>query len=272
MNSQKFNIGFIGAGNMASALISGIINGGLDPKAIIASSPEDSHLAALDSNYGIKTTKDNKKIASNCKTIVLAVKPHIVNSILIELAELINNEEHLIISIAAGIKIKDIQAQLKENQRIIRAMPNTPASIRKGVTALCANNNSSKEDLRTARGIFESVGVTCVLEEISLDLYTALRGSGPAYIFYLVEALLESSKGLNFEENEIKNLLLDMIIGSAELAKQSDETPETLKKKVTSPGGVTERALEVFDENKLKDTLEKAINEATKRSIELGKN
>ena len=99
---------------MASALISGIINGGLDPKAIIASSPEDSHLAALDSNYGIKTTKDNKKIASNCKTIVLAVKPHIVNSILIELAELINNEEHLIISIAAGIKIQDIQAQLKE--------------------------------------------------------------------------------------------------------------------------------------------------------------
>jgi pyrroline-5-carboxylate reductase len=110
------------------------------------------------------------------------------------------------------------------------------------------------------------------LEEISLDLYTALIGSGPAYVFYLVEALLESSKGLNFEENEIKNLLLDMIIGSAELAKQSDETPETLKKKVTSPGGVTERALEVFDENKLKDTLEKAINEATKRSIELGKN
>jgi pyrroline-5-carboxylate reductase len=149
-------------------------------------------------------------------------------------------------------------------------MPNTPASIGKGVTALCSNKNSSEEDLRVSRDIFESVGVTCLLEEKSFDLYTSLIGSGPAYIFYLVEALLESSKELNFEENEIKNLLLNMIIGSAELAKQSADSPETLRKKVTSPGGVTERALEVFEEEELKSTVIKAIKEATIRSIELG--
>ena len=210
------------------------------------------------------------EIGRNCKTVVIAVKPHIVNSVLNELSELINSEHHLIISIAAGIKINDIQKQLKGDQRIIRAMPNTPASIGKGVTAICANENSSDEDLKTSKGIFESVGVTCLLEEKSLDLYTSLIGSGPAYIFYLVEALMESSKELNFEESEIKNLLLDMIIGSAELAKQSSDSPATLRKKVTSPGGVTERALEVFEEEKLKSIVQKAMKEATERSIELG--
>jgi len=270
MNTQNNAIGFIGAGNMASALIAGLVNAGLDLEEIIASSPEDSHLTRLKSNFGIRTTKDNKEIARNCKTIVLAVKPYIVDSILTELSELINSKQHLIISIAAGIKIQDIQALLNGDQRIVRAMPNTPASIGKGVTALCSNKNSSEEDLRVSRDIFESVGVTCLLEEKSFDLYTSLIGSGPAYIFYLVEALLESSKELNFEENEIKNLLLNMIIGSAELAKQSADSPETLRKKVTSPGGVTERALEVFEEGELKSTVIKAMKEATNRSIELG--
>ena len=270
MNSLKNDIGFIGAGNMASALIAGLINGGLDPKEIIASSPEDSHLLALDTEFGIKTTKDNLEIGRNCNTIVIAVKPHIVNSVLNELSDLINAKQHLIISIAAGIRIKDIQKHLKGSQRIVRAMPNTPASIGKGVSALCASGNCSDEDLKTSKGIFESVGATCVLEEKSFDLYTSLIGSGPAYIFYLVEALMESSKELNFEESEIKNLLLDMIIGSAELAKQSSDSPDTLRKKVTSPGGVTERALEVFEEKKLKSTIQKAMKAATKRSIELG--
>ena len=270
MNSLKNDIGFIGAGNMASALIAGLINGGLDPKKIIASSPEDSHLLALNTEFGIKTTKDNLEIGRNCNTIVIAVKPHIVNSVLNELSDLINAKQHLIISIAAGIRIKDIQKYLKGSQRIVRAMPNTPASIGKGISALCASGNCSDEDLKISKGVFESVGATCVLEENSFDLYTSLIGSGPAYIFYLVEALMESSKELNFEESEIKNLLLDMIIGSAELAKQSSDNPDTLRKKVTSPGGVTERALEVFEEENLKSTIQKAIKAATKRSIELG--
>ena len=270
MNTQKNTIGFIGAGNMASSLIAGLINSGVDPKDITATSPEDAHLRTLSNNFGIKTTKDNKEIGKSCNTIVLAVKPQIVSPVLNELSGLINNEQHLIVSIAAGIKIADIQAELDGDQRIIRAMPNTPASIRSGVTALCANENSSQEDLRVATGIFESVGVTCLLKEQSLDLYTSLIGSGPAYIFYLVEALLESSNALDFTENEMKNLLLNMIIGSAELAKQSIDSPKILREKVTSPGGVTERALEVFEEERLKTTIQKAVQEATKRSIELG--
>ena len=167
MNTQNKTIGFIGAGNMASALIAGLVNAGLDQEEIIASSPEESHLTRLKSNFGIRTTKDNKEIARNCKTIVLAVKPHIVDSILTELSELINNKQHLIISIAAGIKIQDIQVLLNGDQRIVRAMPNTPASIGKGVTALCSNKNSSEEDLRVSRDIFESVGVTCLLEDVN---------------------------------------------------------------------------------------------------------
>ena len=146
MNSLKNDIGFIGAGNMASALIAGLINGGLDPKKIIASSPEDSHLLALDTEFGIETTKDNLEIGRNCNTIVIAVKPHIVNSVLNELSDLINANQHLIISIAAGIRIKDIQKYLKGSQRIVRAMPNTPASIGKGISALCASKNCSDKD------------------------------------------------------------------------------------------------------------------------------
>ena len=124
--------------------------------------------------------------------------------------------------------------------------------------------------IKLAEEIFKSAGVTCWLEEKSLDQYTALIGSGPAYVFYVIEALMEASKGLDIKEEDIKRLLIDMIIGSSELAKISEDEPSILRKKVTSPGGVTQRAIEVLEENKTKETIINAIKEATKRSIDLG--
>ena len=269
MINKDNKIGFIGAGNMASALISGLVNAQKNPNSIMASSPEDNHLESLSSELGILTTKNNAEIAESCEIILLAVKPHIIKEVLKDISSYIKPNKHLIISIAAGIKIEDIQALLNVEQKIIRAMPNTPASIRRGVTALCNNSQTDLMDKNVAEEIFKSVGVTCWLQEDSLDQYTALIGSGPAYVFYFIEAMLEASKDLNLDE-DIKNLLIEMIIGSSELAKMSSEEPGILRKKVTSPGGVTERAIEIFEEKKIKQSILTAIKEATQRSIKLG--
>jgi len=270
MINKDNKIGFIGAGNMASALISGLVNARKNPNSIMASSPEDNHLESLSSEFGILTTKNNVEIAENCEIILLAVKPHIIEEVLKGIASYIKPNKHLIISIAAGVKIEDIQALLSIEQKIIRAMPNTPASIQRGVTALCNNSQTDLVDKNVAEEIFKSVSVTCWLQEDSLDQYTALIGSGPAYVFYFIEAMLEASKDLNLEGEDIKNLLIEMIIGSSELAKMSSDEPSILRKKVTSPGGVTERAIEIFEEKKIKQSILTAIKEATQRSIKLG--
>ena len=270
MINKNKKIGFIGAGNMATALISGLVNSGKDSSTIMASSPEQAQLETVSSKFGISTSNNNKEVAKNCSTILLAVKPNIIEEVLNDIAPFIESDKHLIISIAAGVIIDDIQTPLGGRQRIIRAMPNTPASIQKGVTALCRNSHASTLDTKLAEEIFKSAGVTCWLEEKSLDQYTALIGSGPAYVFYVIEALMEASKGLDIKEEDIKRLLIDMIIGSSELAKISEDEPGILRNKVTSPGGVTQRAIEVLEENKTKEAIVNAIKEATKRSIDLG--
>ena len=149
-------------------------------------------------------------------------------------------------------------------------MPNTPTSISKGVTALCTNKAATDDDKQNAEELFSSVGEVVHIQEKEMDLYTALIGSGPAYIFYLIEALLESSSKIEIDEKTKKNMIASMIAGSAELALISESSPAQLRKEVTSPGGVTQRAIEEFDTNGLKRTILEAIEEAAKKSKELG--
>ncbi|MDG2060711.1 MAG: pyrroline-5-carboxylate reductase [SAR86 cluster bacterium] len=267
---MKSNIGFIGAGNMASALVSGLINSGHDPKNLMASSPEPEHLENMRDSFEILTSNDNIDIFDSCDTVVLAVKPHNISDVLRSISQVVSKERHLLISIVAGVLIKDIEANLTNEQRIIRAMPNTPASIKLAVSALSFNSEVSPNDKKIAENLFNSVGTTCWLKESSLDLYTALIGSGPAYIFYLIESLLESSKELELDQNTTKNLIAEMIIGSAQLAKLSADSPTILRQKVTSPAGVTQKALEVFEKEGIKESIMLAIKEAKKRSEELG--
>ena len=189
-------IGFIGAGNMASALISGLINSGHNPRDLMASSPEEDHLDSMKQSFNIAVTKKNGEIFNKCNTIIFAVKPNILEGVLQKYSNQISFTNHLLISIAAGVLIKKIELSLNKNQRIIRAMPNTPASIKSAVTALCKNTNANKDDKALAENIFSSVGTTCWLDENSMDLYTALIGSGPAYIFYIIESLLATSAEL----------------------------------------------------------------------------
>ena len=270
MNNIKETIGFIGAGNMATALISGLINSDQSASKIIASSPEQEHLEKLSKDFGIKTTNNNLEIVDNSDIVILAVKPNIVQAVIDEIKDVATDKDILIISIAAGVKIEKIESQLGSPMRVIRAMPNTPASIMEGVTAICANSNAQSNDIENAKLLFECVGKITHINEKDIDIFTALIGSGPAYIFYLIESLLDSSKNLHLPELEKKDLIASMISGAANLVLNSDESPNVLRKKVTSPGGVTQTAIEEFETEGLKEILSKSMIAAEKKSIELG--
>ena len=270
MKNIKETIGFIGAGNMATALISGLINSDQSASKIIASSPEQEHLEKLSKDFGIKTTNNNLDIVDIADIVILAVKPNIVQAVIDEIKGVVTDKDILIISIAAGVKIEKIESQLGSPMRVIRAMPNTPASIMEGVTAICANSNAQSNDIENAKLLFECVGKITHINEKDIDIFTALIGSGPAYIFYLIESLLDSSKNLHLPEQEKKDLLASMISGAANLVLNSDESPNVLRKKVTSPGGVTQKAIEEFETEGLKEILSKSMIAAEKKSIELG--
>ncbi len=272
MNVLGKKVGFIGTGNMASALISGMISAGFKPNNIFASSPRKEHLDSLSSAFDIQTSADNADVFKASEIIVFAVKPNKLKTVLEEFNKGNSAEEKLIISVAAGIKISDIELHLSRKQRIIRAMPNTPSSIGMGVTAICHNKNTAKHDQENAEELFGCVGKVVQIQEEAMDFFTALIGSGPAYVFYLIESLLESSKEMKVDEKMRKDMISSMIAGSAELALISENSPQQLRENVTSPGGVTERAIEEFDKNNFKEAILKAINEAVNRSIELGDN
>ena len=270
MKSKRTNIGFIGAGNMASALIAGLIGDGFNNSHIFASSPEDDHLERLNKEFLVNVTPKNKEVFDSCLTVVLAVKPNVINSVLKESKFSIDKNNNLLISIVAGCTIDSIEAEVGKKIKIIRAMPNTPASIGMGVSALTNNHLVTLKDKTRAENIFNSVGISCWLKEASFDLYTALIGSGPAYVFYLIEALQLSAEKLGLDKDLSKTLIIEMITGSAVLAKESKLSPSSLRKKVTSPGGVTEKALQILNENKVDKSLIKAILEGENKSKALG--
>ena len=270
MKNIKETIGFIGAGNMATALISGLINSDQSASKIIASSPEQEHLEKLSKDFGIKTTNNNLEVVDIADIVILAVKPNTVQAVIDEIKDVATDKDILIISIAAGVKIEKIESQLGSPMRVIRAMPNTPASIMEGVTAICANSNAQSNDIENAKLLFECVGKIAHINEKDIDIFTALIGSGPAYVFYLIESLLDSSENLHLSEQEKKNLLASMISGAANLVLNSEDSPNVLRKKVTSPGGVTQTAIEEFETEGLKEIISKSMIAAEKKSIELG--
>ena len=271
MSEKKNSIGFIGAGNMATALISGLIKNGYNKSQIFASSPEEEHLERLKRAFSVNVTKKNKEVIDSAQTIVLAVKPNVINNVFKQSAYSIQKNNNLLISIVAGLTINSLETEVGKETKIIRAMPNTPASIGMSVTALTNNNLVNQEDKTIADNIFNSVGISCWLKEKSFDLYTALIGSGPAYVFYFIESLYKSAKNLGTEDELSKNLIIEMIKGSVALAEGSKDNLSVLRKKVTSPGGVTEKALQILNNNQVDRTIVQAILEGENRSKDLGK-
>jgi len=263
-------ITFIGGGNMARSLIGGLIANGFDAQRIHVSDPSTECLQSLSAQYPIKTFTDNLEAIQGTDVIILAVKPQQLQSVTRQLATA-KPANTLFISIAAGIRLDAITRWLADDYAaIVRAMPNTPSLVQAGATALCANTNVSAEQHELAESILRAVGLALwVDDELKMDAVTALSGSGPAYIFLVIEAMEAAGVTLGLPEKSARSLALETAFGAAKMALESGSPASTLRQQVTSPGGTTERALEAFEEGDLRGLFNKALAAAAARADEL---
>jgi pyrroline-5-carboxylate reductase len=266
---KSTTIAFIGAGNMAQCLIGGMIAGGVSPSRLWATNRSDDLLTPL-KQLGIHTTTDNKTAASVADVIVLAVKPNSVHAVAVELLPIIQTKQLLVISIAAGIRASTLQQWLGKNTPIVRAMPNTPALLRAGVTGLYATGNANAADRQMAEDIMSAVG-TCVWldKEHLMDVLTAVSGCGPAYFFLVMEAMEKAAKELGLSSESVHLLTVQTAIGAAKMADQPNTDPAALRRQVTSPNGVTECAIQIFEQGGLVELFQKALSAAVARSEEM---
>ena len=270
MNTQK--IGFIGGGNMASSLISGLIASGHSAQHIWVSDVNPEALKSLADNLNVNTSTDNAKVITAVDVVVLAVKPQILKEVATNAAPLIQQNKSLVVSIAAGISQASLSEWLGSDIAIVRCMPNTPALVLTGATALHANSNVNPAQLDLAESIMRSVGIALwVEEEGELDAVTAVSGSGPAYYFLLMEAMEKTAIELGLTPNTARLLVQQTALGAAKIALESNESPEELRKRVTSPGGTTQKAIETFEQGGFTELVSKALHAAKDRSIEMSK-
>jgi pyrroline-5-carboxylate reductase len=270
MNIQK--IGFIGGGNMASSLISGLIASGHSPQHLWVSDINPDTLKALAENLNVNTSASNDAVINEVDVIVLAVKPQILSSVAKSAAALIQQKKSLVVSIAAGISQHSLSQWLGADTAIVRCMPNTPALVLTGATALHANTKVTAEQRNLAENIMRSVGIALwVKDESELDAVTAVSGSGPAYYFLLMEAMEKAALELGLSEVTARLLVQQTALGAAKIALESPESPEQLRKRVTSPGGTTQRAIETFEQGGFTELVSKALHAARDRSIEMSK-
>ena len=271
MESQNIKIGFIGSGNMAGALLKGLIESGLyKPDMLSASDSDKDKLGEISGRFGIKSCDSNSTLAAECNVIVLAVKPFVIREVLEEIRDVIK-DNHLIISIAAGIPIRMIQSVLERDVPVIRVMPNTPALIQKGVSALAPGKTAGSDHMKVAEGIFQAVGKTVFVDEKMMDSVTAISGSGPGYVFKIMELFVEAAQKQGFDSESALLLVLQTFLGAAQLADKSDLSLSQLREMVVTPGGTTAAGISFFDEKKLDEIIQGAVDAARDRSAELGK-
>lgn len=271
MNTRKGKIGFIGAGNMATAIVKGLIGSDrYTPDRLLASDADFSKTRTLSETFGVKGSANNRELVRDCAVIVLAVKPQVIRGVLEEIKGDVM-DDHLVISIAAGIPIKMIQAILGPKIPIIRVMPNTPALIQKGISALATGKKITPEHVAAARVIFDAVGETVIVQEDLMDAVTALSGSGPGFLFRIMECFVEGGQLLGFDQDISNRLVIQTFLGATQLAGESEKTLSELREMVTSPGGTTEAGLAVFEEKDLVGLIRDALEAAHKRGVELGK-
>ena len=260
------NISFIGGGNMAQALIGGLISRGLPTTRITVSDPVEQ-VRALLAEKEINVTDDNSAAIQDADIVVFAVKPQVLAQVLQPLKGLVNDK--LIISIVAGAEIATL-ASLLGTARIVRVMPNTPALVQTGAHGLYAHEDVENSDRDLASQVLASTGLTIwVNSEAQIDAVTAVSGSGPAYFFYMMESMIRVGKNLGLDEKVATALTLQTALGAAQMAITSSNTPAELRKNVTSPNGTTQAALEVFDRAQISQNIQAALAAAQKRSQEL---
>lgn len=262
-------IAFVGAGNMAGAIIRGLLRTGTVPAGRIrAADPDESRRAPLGADLGIRTTADNADAIRDADVVVLATKPQVFPQMLPELADTLPNDA-LVVSIAAGISTLRIEEALPARTRVVRTMPNTPALVGAGVTAIAGGTHATDADLRAVESMFQSVGVCVRVPEDQLDAVTALSGSGPAYVFAMIEALRDAGVREGLPQDVALTLTAHTVLGAAQLLLSGDESPETLRERVTSPGGTTRAGLDALEVRGFADALAGAVRAAKRRSAEL---
>lgn len=267
---MRDTIAFIGGGNMATSLVGGLIADGLPASQIWVAEPDEERRRSLIRAFAVQTTADNREAARHGDVLVLAVKPQILRQVAEGLSESVQAKHPLVISVAAGVRESDLLPWLGGDVALVRAMPNTPALVRSGATALFANDQVSAAQRELAEAVLRAVGVVLWLDDESLmDAVTAVSGSGPAYFFLVIEALENAAISLGLSPQAARLLTVQTALGAAKMALESEEDVDKLLKRVASPGGTTEAALQVLDERGLRDAFLHAVGAAHRRSIQL---
>jgi pyrroline-5-carboxylate reductase len=263
------DVAVIGAGNMGTALIRGLLGSGWTNDQILATGPDPAKMADLEETLGVQTATENRKGAAFGETVVMAVKPQIIDGVLDEVADSLQPGA-LVVSVAAGIPTDRIEVPLTGDQPVVRTMPNLPATVGYGATAMCAGDHADAEHLVTTRRLFESVGSVVEVDESLMDAVTGLSGTGPMYVFQIIEGLSDAGVKVGLSREDAHELAMQTVLGAAVMARESGQHPAELKDRVTSPAGTGITALHEMERGGLRALLIDAVEAATDRSRELG--
>lgn len=269
---QNRTLGLLGAGNMAEALIRGVLSAGtIAPSAVTASDVSAERRQFIAESLKIRTTENNQEVVSSSEVVVLCVKPQQTDDVLKQIAAVFRPEHHVLASICAGVPTSRLEKFLPSGARVVRVMPNTPMLVGLGASCLCAGAHTRSEDLALIEELFSSGSLTLRVEERMMDAVTGLSGSGPAYLFYLVEAMIDAGIAEGFTREQASLLASRTVLGAAKMLEDTKLPPEELRKRVTSPNGTTQAAIERLDATEVKPRIVAAIRRAAERSRELGK-
>lgn len=262
-------VGFIGAGNMASAMIGGILNSKLiSPSNIIASAKTDKTLDNIKEKYEINTTKNSINLVKECDIVVIAVKPNVYEEVLKQIKDYIDNKT-IIVTIAAGISIKSVEDIIGDDKKIIRTMPNTPALVNCGMTSLSLNKNIDKNDIATVKTIFDSFGKSEIVEESLIDVVIGASGSSPAYAFMFIEAMADCAVSYGMKREMAYEFCAQSLMGAAKMVLETKKHPGELKDMVCSPGGTTIEAVKTLEIEGMRNTIIKGMASCIEKSIKM---
>jgi pyrroline-5-carboxylate reductase len=271
MSLKGQRVGFVGGGNMGEALIRGLLGTGLVPADLLSATDVRAERAAqLTRQFAITAHADNPRLVREADVVILAVKPQSMAGVLAEIAPAVT-AKHLLISIAAGVSTAAIRAGLGKDARVIRVMPNTPALVLQGATAIARGKGLGPDDLATAEAIFGAVGRVVVLDEELMDAVTGLSGSGPGYVAIVIESLADGGVKMGLDRATAMTLATQTVLGAAQLMAETGMHPGALKDMVSSPGGTTIAGISALEEGGIRNTLIRAVERATQRSRELGR-
>ena len=267
---KKKVIGFIGTGNMGEALIAGLLKAKFTtPEQVMAFDADGERLRFIQKKYRIKKASDNNHLSSQCDPLLLCVKPQSMKEVIEEMADSLDPSK-LLISIAAGVPLYAIETYARKQLRLIRVMPNINVLVQEGASAIAPGNLATDEDLKLAKAIFDCVGRSIIIHESLMDAVTGLSGSGPAYVFLIIEALTDAGVHLGMTRTQALTLVTQTVMGSVKLLSGTGEHPALLREKVTSPGGTTAAGLYKLEEGGLRKILIDAVIAATQKSKDLG--